>query len=140
MQKPLEIYGLSNLKKWIEDEMTINIESELLKYKEKVKNLVQLTKTGDVILKQTDLTAKQKILVYLIGKTYSKVADYTQNETATNKEIIETLGLPEGTVKNVLFDLRNEGIVNSLENGVHRIRVANIGLALSKYFEGESKS
>lgn len=131
---------MSNLKKWIEDEMTINIESELLKYKEKVKNLVQLTKTGDVILKQTDLTAKQKILVYLIGKTYSKVADYTQNETATNKEIIETLGLPEGTVKNVLFDLRNEGIVNSLENGVHRIRVANIGLALSKYFEGESKS
>jgi len=136
----LKVDGLSNLKKWIEDEMTIDIENELLKHKEKVKNLVQLTKTGDVILKQTDLTAKQKILVYLIGKTYSKVADYTQNETATNKEIIETLGLPEGTVKNVLFDLRNEGIVNSLESGVHRIRVANIGLALSKYFEGESKS
>lgn len=131
---------MSNLKKWIEDEMTIDIESELLKHKEKVKNLVQLTKTGDVILKQTDLTTKQKVLVYLIGKTYSKVADYTQNETATNKEIIETLSLPEGTVKNVLFDLRNEGIVNSLESGVHRIRVANIGLALSKYFEGESKS
>jgi predicted transcriptional regulator len=140
MQKPVKVDGLSNLKKWIEDEMTIDIESELLKHKEKVKNLVQLTKTGDVILKQTDLTAKQKILVYLIGKTYSKVADYTQNETATNKEIIETLGLPEGTVKNVLFDLRNEGIVNSLESGVHRIRVANIGLALGKYFEGESKS
>jgi predicted transcriptional regulator len=136
----LEADGLSNLKKWIEDEMTIDIESELLKHKEKVKNLVQLTKTGDVILKQTDLTTKQKVLVYLIGKTYSKVADYTQNETATNKEIIETLSLPEGTVKNVLFDLRNEGIVNSLESGVHRIRVANIGLALSKYFEGESKS
>jgi len=120
--------------------MTVDIESELLKHKEKVKNLVQLTKTGDVILKQTDLTAKQKILVYLIGKTYSKVADYTKDETVTNKELIETLSLPEGTVKNALFDLRNEGLVNSLESGVHRIRLTNIGLALSKYFGGESKS
>jgi predicted transcriptional regulator len=132
--------GLSSLKKWIEDEMTVDVESELLKHKEKVKNLVQLTKTGDVILKQTDLTAKQKILVYLIGKVYCKAADYTKDETATNKELIETLGLPEGTVKNSLFDLRNEGIVNSLESGVHRIRLANIGLALGKYFEGESRS
>jgi predicted transcriptional regulator len=131
---------LSSLKKWIENEMTVDIESELLKHKEKVKNLVQLTKTGDVILKQTDLTAKQKILVYLIGKTYSKVADYTKDETVTNKELIETLSLPEGTVKNALFDLRNEGLVNSLESGVHRIRLTNIGLALSKYFGGESKS
>lgn len=131
---------MSSLKKWIENEMTVDIESELLKHKEKVKNLVQLTKTGDVILKQTDLTAKQKILVYLIGKTYSKVADYTKDETVTNKELIETLSLPEGTVKNALFDLRNEGLVNSLESGVHRIRLTNIGLALSEYFEGESKS
>jgi predicted transcriptional regulator len=120
--------------------MTVDIEGELLKHKEKVKNLVQLTKTGDVILKKTDLTAKQKILVYLIGKMYSKVAEYNKDETATNKELIEMLSLPEGTVKNSLFELRNEGLVSSLEEGVHRIKLANINVALNKYFGGESKS
>jgi hypothetical protein len=120
--------------------MTVDVENELSKYKEQVRDLIQLTPNGDIILKQTDLTAKQKIVIYLIGKVYSKAAEYSKTETATNKEFTETLGLPEGTVKFTLFDLRKEGLAYSLENGVNQIRIASIGLAWDRYFGGEKQS
>jgi DNA-binding transcriptional ArsR family regulator len=115
--------------------MTVDIENELVKHREKVKTLVQLTTSGDVILKQTGLTAKQKILITLIGRVYSKFAGYS-DDCVTNRELVERLGLPEGTMKYTLHELRKEGLVMSLQEGVHQIRMASIGLVLDKYFKG----
>lgn len=129
-----------SLKDWIEQEMTVDVEEELLKHKEKVKAIVQLTTDGEVILKEKNLTAKQKILTYLIGKAYSKVAEYSKTDSATNKEIGEALGLPDGTVKYTLYDLRKESLVEAKEVGVHRIRLQNIGVAFEKYLEGGNKT
>lgn len=130
---------MSDLKRWIQEELTVDIENELSKYKEKVKEYIQLTPSGEVILKQTDLTAKQKILVYLIGKIYAKAAEYSDENNATNKELAEALRLPEGTVKYTLFELRNEGLVLPIADGVHSIRISSIGLVFDRYFGGEKK-
>jgi len=129
---------LSTLDEWIRKELTVDIESELSKYKEKVKTLISLTPSGEVLLKSSNLTAKEKILAYLIGKTYANVANYSEG-TATNKELIDALHLPEGTVKFCLFELRKEGLILSVESGVHQVKVASVGMAFEKYFGGEKK-
>lgn len=119
--------------------MTVDIESELSKYKEKVKSLISLTPSGEVLLKQSDLKAKEKILIYLIGKAYAKVVGYSES-TATNKELIDALHLPEGTVKHNLFQLRNEGLVLSVKGGLHQIKIAAIRTTFDNYFGGKNKS
>lgn len=130
--------GLSTLDEWIRKELTVDVESELSKYKEKVKTLISLTPSGEVLLKKSDLTAKQKILAYLIGKAYANLANYSEG-TATNKELVDALHLPEGTVKFNLFDLRKEDLVLSVTSGVHQIKIASIGIAFEKHFGGEDK-
>jgi hypothetical protein len=117
----------------------ILIFDTIIKHKEKVRDIVQLTPNGDVIIKEKNLTAKQKILAYLIGKVYSKTAEYSKTDSATNKEIGEALALPDGTVKYTLFDLRKESLVESIDMGVHRIRLQNIGVAFEKYLEAGNK-
>lgn len=128
---------LSDLQKWIKNEMTMDIEALLLKHKERAKHYIRLASSGDVILRQNDLTAKQKVLIYLIGKLYSKLAGYSDKETVTNKEIEQALGLKEGTVKFNLFALRNEGLIVSNENGIHQIRITNLDTAFTTYLGGE---
>lgn len=130
---------MSKLNEWIRQELTVDIESELSKYKEKVKTLISLTPSGEVLIKRNDLTAKQKILIYLIGKAYANIVNYSEG-TATNKELMDSLHLPEGTVKYTLFELRNEGLVLSVKGGVHQIKIASIGIAFEKYFGGENKN
>jgi hypothetical protein len=132
------VYTLSNLEKWIREELTVDVESELSKYKEKMKAFVRLTPSGEVMLTQSNLTAKQKILLYLIGKVYSNIAKFSREASASNKELGEVLGLPEGTIKTSLFALRNEGLLIPQETGVHQIKIERIGTAFSNYF-GESE-
>lgn len=132
--------SLSDLKDWIAKEMTVDVAAELTKYKERIRDLIQLTTTGDVIVRKPDLTVKQRILLYLIGKVYSKTAGYSLTDTVTNKEIIDALGLKEGTAKFTLHELRGEGLVTSPEEGIHQVRFGSIALALDRYFkEGGEK-
>jgi len=127
------------LDEWIRKELTVNIEEELSKYKDKVKSILSLTPSGEVLIKRNDLMAKEKILAYLVAKAYAKVANYSEG-TATNKELAEALHLPDGTVKFSLFSLRQEGLVFSVTGGVHQIKIANIGKVFESYFGGEKKS
>jgi predicted transcriptional regulator len=128
----------SNLKDWIRQELTVNIENELVKYKERVKSLIQLSPSGEIILKQTNLSAKQKILTYIIGKVYSNFAQYSSDDSVTNQELSAALSIPDGTVKYYLHELRNEGLIIPLEKGVHKLRITQIGAIFDQYFpEGD---
>ena len=129
---------MTTLDEWIREELTVDIEGELSKYKEKIKPLIKLTPSGEVLIKRNDLTAKQKVLLYLIGKTYASIPNYAK-ETVTNKELEDAFHLPEGTVRNILFRLRQEGLVLSVGNGVHKARVETLGMAFDKYFEQENQ-
>lgn len=124
------------LEEWVKRELTIDLESELSKHKEKVKSLVKLSPSGEVIVKNAGLSAKQKVLAYLIGKAYSNFAKYSSDIAVTNRELVNALRLPEGTVKYNLHELRNEGLITAKEEGVHQIKIAEIGRVFEKYFRG----
>lgn len=124
---------MSNLREWIKQELTVDVENELSKHKEKVKALLQLTPSGEILISRADLTAKHKIIAYMIGKVYAHVAKYSDDSTVTNKELIGALHMPEGTVKHNLHEFRNDGIITSKDGG-HHIATEQIGVALDKYF------
>jgi predicted transcriptional regulator len=113
--------------------MTVDIESLLLKHKEMIKKHVKLATSGEVILQKTNLTAKQKVLMYLIGKLYSKIAGYSEKESVTNKDLVRALGINENTVKVSLFDLRKEGFIIPNEEGVHQVRITNLDAAIQQF-------
>lgn len=130
---------MATLDEWIRQELTVDVEEELSKYKEKIRPLIKLTPSGEVIIRHNDLTAKEKVLLYLIGKTYANIPNYC-DDTVPNKELEDAFGLPEGTVRNILFRLRKEGLVLSVKNGLHKAKVETLGIAFDKYFEQENKS
>lgn len=130
---------ISTLDEWIRKELTVDVEEELSKYKERIMPLVKLTPSGEVIIKRNDLTSKEKVLLYLIGKTYANIAKYC-DDTVPNKELEDAFGLPEGTVRNILFRLRKEGFVLSVKDGLHKVKVETLGMVFDKYFAEENKN
>lgn len=141
--KPRSELGLTqeedDLEKWIKRELTVDIRNELNKHRENVKKLLRLMPSGEIIIK-TDvvpISSKEQIALYMIGKFYSNYVKYAKERTATNKELVDTLALPEGTVKNSLFQLRKEGSIVSLGVGVHQIKMDRIGVILKEILSKE---
>ena len=130
---------MATLDEWIRKELTVDVEEELAKYKEKIVPLLKLTPSGEVLIKRNDLTAKQKVMLYLIGKTYASIPNYSK-ETVANRELVDALHLNENTVRNILFRLRKDDLVLSVENGLHKAKVETLGTAFDKYFQEEDDS
>jgi len=114
---------LEGLKKWVKEELTVTEIETLAKNKEKVKQLLGITTDGRIIFKidASKLLAKETICLYMIGKVYAQIAGYVDTESVTNKELIETLRLPEGTIGYTLKELRDEKLIIAERTGVHRI-------------------
>lgn len=109
--------------------MTVTEIDSLARNKEKVKQLIGITTDGKIIFKMdtTKLLAKETICLYMIGKVYAKIAGYIDAETVTNKELIEALRLPEGTIGYTLKELRDEKLIIAEKTGVHHISHDKIG-------------
>lgn len=120
---------MEELKNWVKEELTVNKINGLTKHREKVKELIGITQDGMIIFKvdSTKLSAKEIICLYMIGKVYAHVADYIGTESVANKELIEKLNLPEGTVKRSLKELRDTKIIIAEKSGIHRIHYNKIG-------------
>ena len=122
-----------SLEDWIRSELTVDIAQELAKHKDTIKNFIKLIPDGSVlVINQKSLTAKDKVALYMIGKLYANYVRYSNEKAVRNKELEDALGLPEGTVKNVLFRLRKENYVVSVEEGVHQIKFDRIGDILNE--------
>lgn len=128
-----------DLEKWIKEELTVDIRNELNKHKENVKKLLRLMPNGEIIIK-TDVvpvSSKEQIALYMIGKLYSNYVKYAKERTVTNRELVDVLALPEGTVKHSLFQLRREGSIVALDAGVHQIKMDRVGAVLKKILSKE---
>ena len=98
----------NELKKRIIEEMTVDYSSSLEKNFDLAKQFIRITKTGKVnVLFKDKLTGKDQILLYLIGKRYTKEAGYSATDDAGNKELMNELGIPEGSLLPWLKDLRD---------------------------------
>jgi len=122
------------LDEWIRQELMVDLETALSKHKERVKSILRLSKEGHIIIVQPNLTAKQKVVTYMIGKRYSNFAKLSNESSVTNQELISTLQFPDGTVKHILHELRDEGIITSIQKGEHEVRIEQIGCTLDRYF------
>src|SRR5579871_2362029 len=57
---------------------------------------IRLTPTGN------KLTAREKLLVYLLGRKAAALRSYVQNEAASPSEIENDTGIPGGTIRPTL--------------------------------------
>ena len=128
---------LEELKKWVKEELTVTEINNLGKNKEKVKQLLGITADGRIVFKidLSKLLAKEVISLYMIGKVYAQIAGYVETETVTNKELIEALRFPEGTIGYTLKELRDDKIIIAEKTGVHRISNDKIGVVLDSIFK-----
>jgi len=126
--------GEKSLKEKILEEMVVQYRDAMDKNYERVKKILKLTPTGkvDIVVDKTKLTSDDIISLYLIGKMYSKEAGLSPTEGATNKELMEELGMPEGTMKSTLKRLRDVNRAEAIEEGNHKIALHLIDRILSE--------
>ena len=108
----------NELKKRIIEEMTVDYSNALEKNFDLAKQFIRITKDGKVdILFKDKLSGKEQILLYLIGKLYAKEAGFTATDDAGNKEVMDELGIPEGSLLPWLKDLRDNNRIKQVKKG-----------------------
>jgi hypothetical protein len=114
----------SKLKDRILNEMITEYKNALERNFEIAKGLLKITPEGKVdILFKSKLGGKEQILLYLIGKHYAKEARLCETENVSNKELMEELGIPSGSVLPWTKYLRDSGKIKQIEQGVHSIPI-----------------
>lgn len=108
---------MTSLQERIRNEMTSDYTSALEKNFELAKEFVLVTPTGRVEVKNKNLYSGQELIqLYLIGKCYSKEANYSESHGATNDELIEELGKSEGSIFPWLKKLRDNKLIKQIKN------------------------
>jgi hypothetical protein len=120
----------SELADWVKKELVVN-QTELTSHKDRVKQLLRLAPDGSVSIEDRALTARQQVGLYYIGAAYAKVGGLRESEEVANKEIVQKLGMPEGTLNPRVKELRDDHLIISTKNG-HTINYAKIGKLLDE--------
>ena len=108
----------SNLRKRIIEEMTVDYANAIEKNFDLAKQFLRITKDGriDVPIKGK-ISGQQRILLYLIGKLYAKEAGLAMTEDVGNKELMNELGVPEGSLLPWLKELRESREIKQVKRG-----------------------
>lgn len=110
----------AELRRRILEEMTVDYSSALEKNLNLAKQFLRITSEGRVeVLMKDDLTGTEKVLLYLVGKLYAKEADLSATTDVSNAELMEELGMPQGSVLPALKELRDSNMVEQTRTGRH---------------------
>ena len=108
----------------------IDYADELAKNFNLAKQFIRITKEGKVkVLVKDEVSDKERILLYLIGKMYAKEAGLAEAEEVENKELMEELGIPEGSLFARLKELRDENKIKQVRRGknvLHTVPIKQI--------------
>lgn len=108
----------NSLKLRIIEEMSVDYSNALEKSFNLAKQFIRITREGKVdILYKDKLSGKEQILLYLIGKLYAKEAGFTTNDDVGNKELMNEMGIPSGSLLPWLLALRKENKVKQVKRG-----------------------
>ena len=117
------------LKKRIIDEMSADYSSALEKNFDLAKQLIRVTNEGKVeVLLKDRLSGKEQILLYLIGKIYAKEAGLATTEDVGNKEMMDELGVPKGSLLPWLKDLRDKNQIKAVKRGQYTHHIIPVNL------------
>jgi len=127
----MQVSELKNekLKKRIIEEMSVDYSSALEKNFDLAKQFIRVTKEGKVEVRMKNrLNGKEQILLYLIGKLYAKEAGLATTEDVGNKEMMDELGVPKGSLLPWLKDLRDKNQIKAVKKGqyTHHIILGNL--------------
>jgi hypothetical protein len=125
---------MTEFKEKILKEMVVDHSNALEKNFDAAKRFLGITKEGKVHLHvdKKKLSGKEMILLYLIGKIYAKEAGCSDVDHATNKELMEELGFPEGTVWGYISQLNKENRIRQVGKGEYRIPINLIEKTLNE--------
>lgn len=130
----------SDLKKKIIEEMTVDYFNALEKNFDLAKQFIRITKGAKVdILFKDRLSGTEQILLYLIGKLYAKEAGFTVTDEVGNKELLEELGVPEGSLLPWLKELRDTNKIKQVKKGRYTHHVIAVNLVEKTLNSIESK-
>lgn len=104
------------LKKRIMDEMLTDHYNALDRNFDIAKQFIGVTAEGKVNVKVKDyLNGKYQILLYLIGKLYAKEAGLTDTEDVGSKELMDELGIREGSLRPWIKELRDKNRIKQVK-------------------------
>ena len=122
-----------DLRKWIVDNITTDPANILWDERERASKFFTLAPDGSVVVKPNDkYAARHKVLVVHVGKLYAEAAHYTSDAVVTYRDLMATLNLPEGTVYPAVKELRDDHIIDVVDNGRHVLTRAKLSRALDE--------
>ena len=120
---------MNNLRTRISQEMTVEYSGSLEKNFDLAKQFIRITKQGKVdILARDKFIGKERILLYLVGKLYAKEAGLATTNEVGNKELLDELGIPEGSLLPWLKDLRGTNKIKQAKKGRYTYHFIPINL------------
>ena len=120
---------MNNLRTRISQEMTVEYSGSLEKNFDLAKQFIRITKQGKVdILAKDKFIGKEQILLYLVGKLYAKEAGLATTDEVGNKELLDELGIPEGSLLPWLKDLRGTNKIKQAKKGRYTYHFIPINL------------
>jgi len=115
---------MTSLKEKIMAEMVVDYGDTLERNFELAKKFIRIANNGKIdVITRKSITGKELIQLYLIGKIYAKEAGLCESEEVTNKELINELSIPEGSLLPWTKDLRDNKKITSAKPGTHAIPV-----------------
>ena len=108
----------NELKKRIIEEMVVDHANALERNFDLAKQFIGITQEGKIdILFKNKLNGKEQILLYLTGKLYAKKAGFSDTDEVGNKELMDELGCPKGSLDPWLKELRDKKKIKQVKKG-----------------------
>jgi hypothetical protein len=106
-----------SLKRRVLSEMTVDYSKILEKNFDRAKQFVRISADGLVdVLVRDKVTGPEQIQLYLIGKIYARAADLTATDEVGNKELMQQLAIPEGSLLPWLKELRDKNRITQIRH------------------------
>ena len=119
------------------EELIYDEEEEFEKLIPKVKKIVRVKKDGSpvILCDRSLLSHSELIMAYLVGKFFARKLEFVETDSVTNNELSKVLKLKNNVVHARLKELRNEGYVEQVRRGEHRISTVKLEEFLDRVLE-----
>ena len=129
-----------DLRKRILEEMTVDYSNALDRYFDLAKQFIKITKEGKVAIVHKDkISGKEQVLLYLIGKLYAKEAGFISAEDVGNKELMDELGIPIGSILPWVKNLKDSKKIKPIRRGRYIHHIISINLIEKTLKNAEKK-
>lgn len=107
-----------SLEERIKSEMTVDYRDALEKNFETAKEFIAITPEGKISLRKREgLSGIDRILLYLLGKVYAAKVGYAKEEKVSNVELMDELGIKQGSLLPWLKSLRDNNFIKTDSRG-----------------------